>query len=170
MKLDLRRLKKSPGEKIPFDWSESQSHIDLRGRKLPLTKPISAVGRASFIDGLVQVELDLNTEVEAECSRCLTAIDISLQIKDELRFLEEPKGGLDAPLVEEFSFEYGVDELELTPFLAKLIASEIETKPLCKPDCKGLCSECGIDLNLEQCDCHEEKSVDPRLEKLKELL
>lgn len=170
MKLDLQSLKNSPGKRFPFDWTESIEQIDSRDRKLPLVKPVSAKGNVFFQEGLLLLELDLETEVQAECSRCLSPINIPVSISDELEFLEEPKGGLDSALIEEFSFAFGIDELDLTPYLGKLIAAQIETKPLCKSDCEGICSECGIDLNTESCDCASKKSTDPRLEKLKELL
>ena len=41
-------------------------------------------------------------------------------------------------------------------------------KPLCKPDCKGLCPSCGKDLNLGACGCTHE-TIDPRWEALKAL-
>jgi uncharacterized protein len=41
-------------------------------------------------------------------------------------------------------------------------------KPLCRPDCKGLCPRCGSDRNAAPCDCREEG--DERLAKLKSLL
>ena len=121
-------------------------------------------------EGLLLFEIELEAEVQAECSRCLGSIMIPISINDELEFLEEPIGGLESALIDEFSFKYGLDELDLTPYLSKIIAAEIETKPLCKPDCKGICSDCGIDLNSETCDCASKTTTDPRLEKLKELL
>ena len=42
-------------------------------------------------------------------------------------------------------------------------------KPLCRPDCRGLCPHCGCDLNIEQCDCKDEQ-LDPRLAVLGDLL
>jgi uncharacterized protein len=42
-------------------------------------------------------------------------------------------------------------------------------RPLCKPDCKGLCPHCGIDLNVEQCNCAD-ADVDERMAALRALL
>ncbi|MFW6378231.1 MAG: YceD family protein, partial [Bacillota bacterium] len=44
----------------------------------------------------------------------------------------------------------------------------IPSKALCSPDCKGICSQCGQNLNKATCDC-EQDDIDPRLEKLGEL-
>lgn len=41
---------------------------------------------------------------------------------------------------------------------------------LCSEDCRGLCQKCGADLNKTQCGCKDEEKVDPRWEKLTELL
>ena len=170
MKLDLANLKKSPGVNLPIDWISEFDHIHYRGRSLRLSSEVSLLGSAFYQDGIVQIEFALETEVEGECSRCLTNIMLPIVLHDSIEFIEEPKEGLDVVLVNEFSFEYGLDELDLMPYLDRIIEASIETKPLCKPDCKGLCAECGQDLNKAQCECHLKQEVDPRLEKLKELL
>jgi uncharacterized protein len=41
---------------------------------------------------------------------------------------------------------------------------------LCSENCRGLCQKCGTDLNKKQCGCKEEEKIDPRWEKLTELL
>jgi len=44
----------------------------------------------------------------------------------------------------------------------------MDSKLLCKPDCKGLCCRCGKNLNRESCTC--QKELDPRFAALKQLL
>ena len=44
----------------------------------------------------------------------------------------------------------------------------LDSKLLCREDCKGLCSRCGKNLNLGPCDCRKEP--DPRLAALAQLL
>jgi uncharacterized protein len=46
---------------------------------------------------------------------------------------------------------------------------EATSTALCREDCKGICPQCGKNLNLGPCDCKVE-NVDPRLEILKQLL
>ncbi|MBO5857065.1 MAG: DUF177 domain-containing protein, partial [Clostridia bacterium] len=45
---------------------------------------------------------------------------------------------------------------------------ELPTKFLCDEDCKGICTMCGNNLNIDQCDC--KKPIDPRLEGLLQFL
>ena len=49
------------------------------------------------------------------------------------------------------------------------IVMGLPTKVLCKDDCRGLCPDCGKDLNLGDCGC-QKKEVDPRLAALADLL
>ena len=60
-------------------------------------------------------------------------------------------------------YELDMDEVVTTAFILAM-----DTKNLCSDDCKGLCSGCGVDLNVDTCRCKPE--VDPRLAALAQLL
>ena len=51
--------------------------------------------------------------------------------------------------------------VETEPILLEQLQLNIPMKPLCRPDCAGLCPLCGADLNLGACDCSEPVG-DPR--------
>ena len=51
--------------------------------------------------------------------------------------------------------------LDTRPILLEQLQLNIPMKPLCRPDCQGLCPQCGADLNLGACGCGE-RQVDPR--------
>ena len=59
--------------------------------------------------------------------------------------------------------------IDLAPLVHELAWLSVPMQPLCKPDCQGLCMECGHNLNLGDCGC-EEENIDPRLSVLKQLL
>ena len=63
---------------------------------------------------------------------------------------------------------YENDELNLEEYIWSQVVSSLPMKTLCSNDCKGLCPTCGVDLNTQSCDCMG-NTIDPRLEKLKEL-
>ncbi len=171
MKLDLRRLKGSPGERFSIDSAIVKSSIEYKGSLLPVTKPISISVSAFFQSGALEADLQIDTEVEIACSRCLTAIRQPIALSESLEFIEEPKDGISSALMEEYSFEFGAKELDLMPFIEKLIAAAIEVKPLCRPECKGLCATCGKDLNTGKCGCADaSQHGDPRMQQLKKLL
>ena len=64
---------------------------------------------------------------------------------------------------------YREGTIDLKEDVREAIILAFPLKPLCRPECRGLCPHCGRNLNEEKCECREEK-IDPRLAKLKELL
>ena len=60
-------------------------------------------------------------------------------------------------------------QLELDDLAISDILLELPSKFLCNDDCKGLCQNCGKNLNKGECDCSK-SNVDPRLDILKQLI
>ena len=48
---------------------------------------------------------------------------------------------------------YSGDELNLLPLVRDTILLAVPIAPLCRPDCKGICPDCGANLNREECRC-----------------
>src|SRR3972149_1229351 len=70
---------------------------------------------------------------------------------------------------EDIDFEtYKGDEIDLGGYLRELIAMSLPIKVLCGEGCKGLCPNCGVNLNLEECFC-KDNWVDPRFAVLRNL-
>ena len=102
-----------------------------------------------------------STELEAECGRCLELFHLALTM----------------PMEEMFAFSaaadpiYFIDEgwLDLRAPLREQIMLALPMHSLCRLDCRGLCSNCGQNLNEGPCLCSAEE-IDPRLADLKRLL
>lgn len=77
----------------------------------------------------------------------------------------DPAGILDECVV---SMEGGVPFLDLEALLWEEFSLALPMKPLCRPDCRGLCPECGKNLNKGDCGCSRD-SGDPRLLALRQL-
>ena len=60
------------------------------------------------------------------------------------------------------------DEIDLDEILSTCFILDMDSKFLCKEDCKGLCPDCGKNLNLGPCECR--KKIDPRFAVLEQLL
>ena len=54
-------------------------------------------------------------------------------------------------------------ELDLTETVREAISLAEPLVPLCRPDCRGLCLECGADLNADPAHHHDDDAIDPRL-------
>ncbi len=107
-------------------------------------------------------ELDVKTAVI--CARCLTnaLFPVSVSLGELLYYPPHT-----TPPGELFIGEDGF--IDLAPLVRELTLLEIPLNPICRPDCQGLCQECGANLNEEECGCTDD-IIDPRLAKLKELL
>ena len=69
---------------------------------------------------------------------------------------------------DEWTFLLQADTADLDEILTTAFVLNMDSKLLCKPDCKGLCFRCGKNLNEGDCDCRPE--TDPRLAVLGQLL
>lgn len=99
----------------------------------------------------------------AQCGRCL--VDFEQQLKADFTDLYafSPKLASESGLVLP---ETG--QLDLSPSIREELLLSIPIRPLCSPDCKGLCPVCGENRNIVQCN-HTLETIDPRLELLKSL-
>lgn len=107
----------------------------------------------------ILVQGTLHAGLRTECYRCLDAL-----ARDVLLVVEELYA-YPVPLDTEFSVgDDGI--LDLVPLIRAEMLIEEEHSILCRPDCKGLCTECGENLNHNTCTCADDK-IDPRLSQLK---
>ncbi|HEY5596624.1 MAG TPA: DUF177 domain-containing protein [Candidatus Bipolaricaulota bacterium] len=167
MKLDLKSLRARKGVSVPFS-----GHFALKGsdffEPVHIRSPLYAEGVATMhAENVVFVDVKLELELDRVCSRCLTPIPARIALEEELalRGTDEPE-----TLPDDFSYAVGESEIELDPIFLSLLLSQFDLKPLCKPDCKGICSSCGKDLNRFACSCSHAGQKDPRWKHLSELL
>jgi uncharacterized protein len=113
-------------------------------------------------DRRILVKGSLQTSVEAECVRCLTPFQLMLNIS-----LEEMLAFSSA--VDPIYFVNDDGWLNLKGPLREQIVLAMPLQVLCRLDCKGLCIQCGQNLNEGPCSCANDE-VDPRLATLKSLL
>jgi len=105
----------------------------------------------------------LETIITQDCSRCLKPVSITLVIDIQEQFSRLSRAGNEEIL------RFAGEEIDITEVLREYILLNLPVKPLCAPDCRGLCPHCGIDRNTDSCDCNP-KSVDPRLAALEKLI
>ena len=150
----------------PFDWEETQEVAagELGRGELVSLGPVTWRGRVSFVDPGYLLQARLAYEQTLTCTRCLKPFVERLTPEVELLFeVGAPGGAGDHELHgDELETVFLDDEvLETGPVLVEQLQLNIPMKPLCRPDCKGLCPMCGADRNVETCAC-EERAEDPR--------
>lgn len=124
-------------------------------------------------DGIL-VTGSLETTVQLTCDRCLESFDetVILEVKENFRPTVDIDSGAALPPVKGEELATLIDEhhiLDLSEVVRQLILLETPMHPVCRPNCSGLCPQCGQNLNEGQCDC-ETQTVDPRWSKLQSLL
>jgi uncharacterized protein len=116
------------------------------------------------------VHVEARTEANVPCRRCLKTCEIDIHVKKDLYIKrgtgEDDEEDADSDLIQ---LEAEKREIDLEKPLHELIMLEFPVYPLCSPDCKGLCAQCGSDLNKSECGCTAE-SIDPRWDALRGLI
>ena len=121
----------------------------------------------------VTVMGDLSTRIAVPCARCLSPAEseVSVTIEEHFRPTAYLPGG--PPLERDVDADPSTDidahhQVDLGDVLRQALLLAVPLHPLCRPDCKGLCPNCGQDWNIGRCDCAPEP--DPRWQALRTLL
>lgn len=144
--------------KAEFDFSEEEL-----GGVFPFTTPVTLCGEIKNTAGVVTIDADVKVSIDATCDRCAEPFRLCC----DFNMLH----GLVASLNDEENDDYILVEnmkLDLRQLTLEDIYLALPTKLLCREDCKGVCSQCGANLNKVQCEC--KKDIDPRFEALLGLL
>lgn len=177
MFLDIKQLELKP---LDFEEEFRPGVLDL-GEEFKQRTPLKASGRAELVEehhGKNQTIKDirlrgsLSTGLELQCARCLEPVGQDIQRDFEL--LYRPLGadaGRDELSVTDAEAEIGYyqgDGVLLEDVLREQVLLALPLKVTCRADCKGLCPQCGKNLNEEQCSCSRDVE-DPRWAALKEV-
>ena len=164
MRLGLAQIMDRPGAVVPFSCSVDLSDLQY-GASHPVTEPVEASGTVRNTAGVLVMSGSIKTCLHGVCDRCAT------------EFSREVEYPIQAVLVEELANEENEDEwvfplegesANLQDIVRTVFVLNMESKLLCKPDCKGLCCQCGKNLNDGPCSC--QKELDPRFAALRQIL
>lgn len=153
--------------------------------------PVTFKGTLARRGDRFQLKGRVTATLQLSCGRCLTPFPLPVDTRVDLTYIPErppaaaPKDAVKgpakagkAPAVEEdvelqdedLDTAYYRDHvLDLAEMLREQFYLALPMQPLCRPDCQGLCPSCGIDRNVDTCQCQTDW-VDPRLSGLKALV
>ncbi len=136
-----------------------------------LVEPLAFVGQATRATDDIYLEGRLTGVVESECSRCLKSFSMPVDLVLEgVYVLQKERQGKESDVLEldsNLSY-YDGESLDLLQETKDLLLVNLPIKPVCRPDCRGLCPQCGTDLNEDPCTCEQSKGPSP-FDKLKDL-
>ena len=169
MIIDLAQIE---GTSRGFDFTVSAEDLGLEESNVKFLSEINASGDVQKQIAQVSVTGRITAHAEIDCTRCLKPVEQSLEIDFSVSFVtpehfavdkEREVGGedLDTDVID-------ADHLDLKDVVREQILLNLPAQLFCRPDCKGLCPECGADRNLIDCDCDLNRA-DPRWAALKNL-
>ena len=146
---------------------KNQLHYTIPANDLGINKELKILNNAEvdlsvlksgdklLIDGMV------NFRAEIVCSNCAETFTKNYSEPIHAEYIKNtPKLGRSVLLTHDEvdrSYFHG-ETLDLLPLIHDTILLAIPLAPTCREECKGICTECGVNLNLEQCQC--EKTAD----------
>lgn len=106
----------------------------------------------------IYVTADVDTTILVECRRCINPFEVDITATLDLLF---SMGDGSSEPAEDNERYYDGDTLDISEDVRRALVLEIPTWSLCSETCKGLCPECGTDLNTTECACEimDETSV-----------
>lgn len=161
----------------------------LEGSGFKATEPVAAAVNLRKVSGGVLLSGRFTAHVEAPCKRCLAEARLDLpmtftlnlvpaalargedvlsedEVEEKEKHQGETGGSFSINDADEEVFDGKVIDLE--PLVREQVLLALPMNALCREDCRGLCSQCGQNLNEKQCAC-ESKFVDPRFAALKNI-
>ena len=161
MRLNLSAIIEVPGGSVPFACELGTENLDFPSVRAYAGKPF-AEGRVRNEAGILRLDGVLTAEMLCVCDRCGEEFESLKQMRLDVTIVEEN------PEEDPSLFVLEGNEIDLDEILSTCFILDMETKFLCREDCKGLCPTCGKNLNLGPCGCR--KTLDPRFAVLEQLL
>jgi len=133
---------------IPF---EHESYV--LDEDCPMENLRGTITLARTLNGVRSLS-DVHAKHTVECGKCLDqfALSIHSEFEEIFTFTNRPLSEEEAIIPEDGNIDF-------EPIIREYLLLEIPFTPVCKPDCKGLCSVCGKNLNKKSCE-HQEANLE----------
>ncbi len=161
MKVGVASLQPVPTQ---LEATECPADIGLEADHVAFPAPVEVSVKLTRMQEDVLAQGEATTTARVQCSRCLAEVDLPLSGSFEALFVpkdrepdEQRRHDHDDQHVSFYS-EFTVD---LSDEIVQCLLLELPMRPLCAPDCAGLCPSCGQNLNEEACSCEPERADDP---------
>jgi uncharacterized protein len=159
---DLGGLRLTPGEGRRLDLEVSLGEFEFSDQRYETPVAVPArVDVSRMVGGGYSLRLRFESSISGPCMRCLEPASPATSV--DAREIDQPGGGeeLDSPYVTG-------DEVDLAQWAHDAYSLALPAQVVCRPDCLGLCPDCGANLNADPEHEHE-AAPDPRWSKLREL-
>jgi len=158
--------------KLPIRKSYAPGSLDYGLAEVKQTGSLEVRATAELLEEQIHIEGKLEVRIEMVCARCLEPLVEDVHREFDLYYSPLPKGA--KPEEERLKYDdtemgfYQGEGLFLAEVLTEQVLLSLPMKAICRSDCRGLCANCGANLNHEECRC-ETHATDPRLAPLARL-
>jgi uncharacterized protein len=168
MKLDLSRIRHTP---YPFERAFEPAEVAMPDDAYRIVAPVHLGFEVHKDKDRFRLVGTVRTALELPCSRCLEPFRLAVDQSFDLRYVPQSEASRETETeVAEEDLEtsfYRDEQIDLNELLREQFYLALPMKPLCRDECRGLCPECGTNLNTGTCDCAP-RWEDPRLAALKQ--
>lgn len=169
MIISLVRL---PADGLSFRHQYVSGELDIKDREFSFVEPPLVAGRVDRVGMEMRLRGEIKTNLLAPCDRCLSDVPLQIGLPFDLLYAPAEASGQATGEIElherdlDFAF-YANDQIDLDELVLEQLELGLPSRVLCQENCRGICSECGADLNAGECRC--QKPVDPRWQALADL-
>ena len=153
MKLDITRGIQRKGIDVPFALVDVWGEDHWNGDTISYVRPVSLSGTYMLADETVIVRGVARAVIQSPCARCLEPTDTEVEAELEEAFIRDTGEPLEADADQ---YMYSGHVLELDEAVRTALLLEMPSRILCKEDCRGLCDQCGANLNTNECSCQKD--------------
>lgn len=162
-----------PSEGLDIHFREAEDFQDPSGERVHPLQPTEASLHFSRTSTGVLVRGEISSQLQIHCSRCFEFFTLPVCEGFEVQYRGPVEQGLDEehelkPEELDVSFLDGA-KINVAGLVRENVLLALPVKPLCHEACRGLCPECGKNLNEGTCSCSTTR-LDPRWQELKSLL
>jgi uncharacterized protein len=163
MQLELTRYRQPLSH---FSRTFTPAEVEQEGDSYRIVEPVILDFDIHKDKDRFRLDGTLRTELELPCSRCLEPFRLPVDAVFDLRYhpasamSTEEERGIDEDDLE--TSYYRDEQIDLNELMREQFYLALPMKPLCQDECRGLCPQCGTNLNHGACSCAAEWK-DPRL-------
>ncbi len=170
MLLDLTRYRQPAAD---FARTFQPSEVGAQGEAYAVAAPVEVAFEVLKDKDRFRLVGRVQTTLELSCSRCVETFSLGIASPFDLRYTpaaDAEPGDTESEIGENDldTNYYTDDQIDLNELLREQFYLALPMKPLCLEDCRGLCPQCGTNLNTGGCSCTPAWE-DPRLAALKAL-
>lgn len=160
MKINITKIKQIKGSSQNYIVEENGKDFIFDGENIKFLSPFKVECVITNTGEIFTVAGKFKSTLGLHCGRCLDEFVFPVEVAFDAAFAQQSE--------DDEIRQLNGDEIILDDILYEALMLDLPLKLLCNDECKGLCAQCGCNLNEKQCTCSQ--PLDPRWGVLGELL